>query len=364
MGWSVYPAQQAFASFRTEWDSLNQKLYGNHPLFDGRFVAPLIKYFATDNDNLVVHRSQNVIDGMALLQPRHCGVWSSFLPSQMQISPVLFKPLVFGQAQSLFDTLPKRSAALEWLCQDPLYSPCFVDHCTQQREAVKHATTTSIHLQGEFSQYWGTRSKNLRRNVSRYLSRLQRDGLVPRLDTADAPQTLSKALASYGDIETSGWKGKAGTAIHPDNSQGQFYHDVLLGFAQTNQALVYELRLNSRLVSSRLCIASDNMAIVLKTTYDEACAEYAPGWLLLYMLLETEFQRRCFQTIEFYTNASHQQLSWATHSRAIEHIILYRTSYHRASFATLRKLKALARKALSQIALPRHRVQGAHYVEE
>lgn len=364
MGWSVYPAQQAFASFRTEWDSLNQQLYGNHPLFDSRFVAPLVKYFATGNDNLVVHRSQNVIDGMALLQPRHVGVWSSFLPSQMQIAPVLFHPLAFGQAQSLFDTLPKWCSALEWLCQDPLYSPCFVDHYIQQREAVKHATTTSIHLQGEFSQYWVTRPKNLRRNISRYLSRLQRDDLVPRVDTANAPQTLAKALVSYGEIETRGWKGKAGTAIHPDNIQGRFYQDVLLGFAQTNQAVVYELRLNSRLVSSRLCITSDEMVIVLKTTYDEACAEYAPGWLLLYMLLETEFQRRCFQTIEFYTNASHQQLGWATHSRAIEHITFYRSSYHRAGFATLRKVKALVGNALSWITLPRHRVQGAHHVEE
>jgi len=145
------------------------------------------------------------------------------------------------------------------------------------------------------------------------------------MDVVTQPTKIEKAFTRYGDIESRSWKGKAGTAIHRDNSQGQFYWEMLQGFAQDHQAAIYELYLDERLASSMLTIANDYMLITLKTTYDESLAFYAPGRLLDYFLLEREFAEKRYAVVEYYTNASPDLQSWGTGMRTINHLTVYRS---------------------------------------
>jgi CelD/BcsL family acetyltransferase involved in cellulose biosynthesis len=94
---------------------------------------------------------------------------------------------------------------------------------------------------------------------------------------------------------------------------------------------VYELYFGNQLAASRLCILNGRMLIVLKTTYDETLAHFAPGRVLLHMLLEREFESKDVSRIEFYTNANADSLSWATASRDIFHVAHFR-------FGLLRRL--------------------------
>ena len=66
--------------------------------------------------------------------------------------------------------------------------------------------------------------------------------------------------------------------------------------------------------------------VILKTTYDERLSKYAPGRVLLKRLLEQHSSACPTGNVEFYTNATRDQLSWATDSRAIRHIRLFRNA--------------------------------------
>ena len=81
------------------------------------------------------------------------------------------------------------------------------------------------------------------------------------------------------------------------------------------------------LFRSRLCIKNKSMMIILKTTYDEDKSRFAPGRILLYLVLEREFNLRRIKTIEFYTNATEDQVAWSTGQRSISNVLIFRNSF-------------------------------------
>jgi len=209
----------------------------------------------------------------------------------------------------------------------------------------------AVDLTGGFQAYWDVRGKSLRKNLRRYQNRIESTGMATELRMLDSPSEISHGLKQYGLLESAGWKGAAGTAIHPDNAQGRFYEDVLSRFAATGDALIAELRVGGRLVASRLCVRSGPMLVILKTAYDESAADYAPGRVLLYLLLKELDAARRAQAVEFYTNATADQLAWASSEREIVHVSCRRS---RIDDALMRSMGALRRvRAKSQDADPR-----------
>jgi hypothetical protein len=338
MTWSLYPARHRFGDFAQTWDSLNHRFFDAHPFFDSRFVGPLIHYFATDGDILALHEGSEGVDSMLLLTRRRAGIWATFLPGQTQVAPIL--PHTHVDLGSLLRHLPGPAIVLELLCQDPLYSVFSLESSRLPQTSSPHTVTMNITLSGDFEQYWQARHRKIRENFRRYFRRLSQASLEPRLEVLTQPTELSAALERYGDIENQSWKGKAGTAIHRDNIQGQFYRDVLLGFARDKQAVMYELYLNDRLVSSQISIANASMLILLKTTYDEAFAANAPGRILDYLLLQKVFADKRFSVVEFYTNASSERQTWGTGIRTINHITVYRAGIFQQLAHTYRRLKS------------------------
>ena len=338
MGWKLYKLDSNFGDFANAWDKLNKKLYGNHPLFDSRFVSLLLLYFGSDKEFLCVHTSAGgTIDGMILLRERKFGVWALFAPSQAQVIPVLvYDPVILNS--ELFKILPGFAVSLELVNQDPSYtvsvqskiSPLFIQ---------KHDLTINVSIDGEFEDYWKSRSKNLQKNVKRYLNRISKENKNLRIEAHVTNPALQSAVLRYGKLESKGWKAAEGTAIHPNNKQGKFYLQMLSSFLEKGQAVVYELYLDNELIGSRLCISNDSILIILKTAYDEECSQYAPGRLLLYFLLKREFSEDRVKSIEFYTNATKEQISWSTGQRRVEHLTLYRSPIVLSVFRSLQAIK-------------------------
>ena len=321
MSWSFYPAKAGFPEFAADWDELNRRLYRGHPFLDTAFVGPLVNHFAAADDILAMHRTGGVVDAMLLLhQPAH-GICASFLPSQAQIAPALLQST--EPLHTLLRSLPRFAVALDLLCQDPEHSITAALASYPGHEASAHATTTATSLVGTFKAYWQARSRKLREQIRRTLKKAEENGLKPRLEVASEPDTLKERLKRYGLLESRGWKGQAGTAIHPGNVQGRFYEEVLLRFGKRSRSFVYELYMGDHLAASQLLIGNDYMLIGLKTTYDEALAVYSPGRLVHYLLLEREYAAQRFQVLEYYTNASAETLRWGTGQRVITHHRLY-----------------------------------------
>jgi hypothetical protein len=228
--------------------------------------------------------------------------------------------------RQLLRELPGTTLAIEMFCQDPLYSHLLRQSPGPATEIVEHVTTMNVELSGEFDEYWATRSKNLRKNIARYFRRVESAGISWRLEVVCGDTQLQQALIRYSDIESAGWKGSKGTAIGRDNAQGRFYADVLKRFSDAGRARIYELYFDDRVVASRICVLSDALLVILKTTYDQDTSQYASGKLLLHALLEREFAEQRFKAIEFYTSATRDQISWATGTRPIFHLTQFRNS--------------------------------------
>ena len=81
-------------------------------------------------------------------------------------------------------------------------------------------------------------------------------------------------------------------------------------------------------------------------SYDERAAEYAPGRLLLYKLIESCFEQDVIASIEFYTRVTTDQLSWANGQREISHFNIF-------PCAVLGKCMKLARRVKKAITAPR-----------
>jgi hypothetical protein len=322
MPWQSCKAVTHFEAFRPTWDDLNKRRYGSNPYFDGRFVACLLRHFGTGDEELWIHKTNDTVDAALITNKMRAGVEGLFAPVQAQIAPVLAeRPELLW---TLFRRFSATSVALDLLGQDPEFSVVFALDESDSLRKQQHALTVGIDVDGRFEDYWAGRGKKLRSNLQRYQNRVAKAGHVSRFDHHSSPDAVAGAFVRYAELEGAGWKAKAGTQISLDNAQGRFYSDVLRAFAETDNAVAYELYLDERLVASRLCIRSDDMLIMLKTTYDETLSSFAVGRLLLFEVLRHEFTTKRVKRIEFYTNATADQVSWSTRQRPISHITLYR----------------------------------------
>lgn len=336
MPWQLHPAKSAFPRFAGEWDRLNAKLYGGHPYFDSRFVGALLEHFSNGSEQLCLHIDQGAVTGALILEPRHGGRWASFRPSQAQITAILLDDARL--LKDIFSVLPGFVWSIELNAIDPRFAP---NLNTPEIDAIAsgQAYTIGVAAGLKFDEYWNARPKNLKANIRRYFNRLEKEFAPPEVTQTDDFSSMEEGVARFGAIESSGWKGAAGTAISAGNAQGAFYTDVLQRFATTGQAAIYHLEIAGQTIASRLVVNCPAMAVILKTTYDEAFARIAPGRIQLYRLIEDQLTLRPEQTVEFYTNATRDQKEWATFGQMILNVQLFRRAIFSTAFALLKSLR-------------------------
>lgn len=337
-----------FSTYAEEWDQLNAQLYDSHPLFDSRFVGPLLDYFGSGKEKLCICRVNGVIEGALILRPSGAGRWSSFLPSQAQVAPVLLSDA--SRLGALLRELPGFAWTIEFLAIDPRYSPDF-SRLNLEKIVSPHAYTIGIDRGIRFVDYWKDRPKNLQANIRRYSNRAEREAGVPVISNVTTPQDVAAGVYRFGELERTGWKAATGTAVSVENGQFGFYSEVLRRFALTNQAEIVELVIGGQLAASRLTIGNTQMVVILKTAYEESLGRFAPSRLLLYHLLKNYLTNDAEKAIEFYTNATLDQNEWGTYGLAIQHIQAFKSDVYAAAFSILKVALRLLRSAENRTAL-------------
>jgi len=327
---------QGLGVHRASWDRLNQQLMSRHVMLDSDFIDSLLRRFGPGPVWLATALDGGTPAAMLLIR-QHApglGVWASFLPAQAQIGPSLISPDV--SLRGLFAVLPGYAGELDLLCNDPRFGD-LRNLGGQPLQNLPHALTMSVSLRGSFDDYWAQRPRKLIQNMRRYLRRLQAEPGETQLKVISAPEDLGDAVVRYAALESSGWKGREGTAVGSDNEQGRFYDEVMQAFAARSEALVYELWLGEDLLASRMLLLRDGMAVMLKTAFHERFERLAPGRILLMRVLEDLFARAPGGVVEFYTNAEPDLLAWSTSQRWINHVSVYRHAGLRALFGLLRQ---------------------------
>lgn len=316
MKWEIHTIEKYPGDLWGDWDKLNAEYCDSHPMLQSVFVKKLIEYFPAEIEALCGFNGFRCL-AIILLKAESGIIKTAYIPSQSQIALLLAPPNInryFDIKQLNFSSIVTR---LDMLSIDPEYQPGIID--IEGLEIAPNKTDAVIDVTSSFEDYWSKRPKNLRKNISRYKNRVSRElrDYTFKVVCGKDMDEVRIAVDRYGLMESRGWKGKHGSAVHPGNAQGQFYLDIITHFASSHRAYVFELWAQNKLMASRLCICSDSLLIVLKTTYDEEYKQYAFGRLLLYETVKYVFDKQITQKIDFYTNATKEQLDWATGSRQI-----------------------------------------------
>jgi len=329
MSWRFYNARDDFDQHRGRWDELN-KGCGNHILLDSIFVSPLICHFAS-NQALLGINDDSTKPAMLIVDKVRPGFWQTFQPSQSPLGLILLQnqDAVEEQIASLLRRLPGHSLGLAVTQQDPDFTSFKNQYLRDYRkiEFLDYITTPRITLVGTFEDYWRKRGRDLTRNVARRLRRATEEGIEFELVTIRDAGRVARCVKEYGSLEATGWKGKEGTAVTAENTQGLFYRDILEKFCQRGEGLVYQLLMNGKVVASDLCVEREGMLVTLKVAYDETVKNVSPSFLLRKMVLEQLFSSGNVQVVEFYGRVRDWHTKWTDEVRTMYHINFYRDSW-------------------------------------
>ena len=323
MIWTLHPLAE-FDCLQHDWQRLNLAGAAS-PLLATQFVAPLLQAFATGNELLACCRIDGRLCAMLVVAPRGRGAWQTFQPPQAPLGLCVHAGAVDWPAglSHLLPVLPGLALVLGLTQQDPDLAPrpAAVGVLT----TLDYIRTGKITVAGSFDDYWSQRGKNLRQNVKKQHARLERDGIATRLEIITAPQDVASAIADYGRLESNGWKAEAGTAVHPDNAQGQFYRAMLEAFCRIGQGRIYRYLYDDKVAAMDLCIVNNDCIVILKTTYDESIPRHtSPALLMRHASFGRLFAEGSIGRIEFYGKAMEWHTRWTDEFRTMYHVNLVR----------------------------------------
>lgn len=322
MKWHIYPAAD-IDRLAVGWDNLNER-GADSPLLTSHFVRTALQAFGSGKEKIACLGSIAEPDCIAVMVERRRGVWETFQPAQAPIGFWLIRSDLELEAttRSLLQALPGFPLVLGITQQDPELMP---HPATSVRiQTLDYIDTAHITVEGNFEAYWEKRGKNLRQNLRKARNKLEKAGLAARLVCLTEPAMVADAIAHYGQLESAGWKAKDGTAVHPENDQGRFYRDLLEAYCRNGVGRIYQLMFNDSIAAMDLCVERGDVIVILKTTYDEAMADFSPAMLMHQELFQAVFDASEFRRIEFYGKVMEWHLRWTESKRTMYHINYFR----------------------------------------
>jgi hypothetical protein len=316
-GWELVSGPELSATLPEIWARANKALNDEHPALDRHFVSLLHKHFGDGSEVLAISDSC-----VALLQPCGLGRWASFLPSQACVGSVLLSRHVDSGAsgkifRALSRALPGPTTLLSFRKQDAVIAQLTDLQTSRSFSRSVFGLTTAVDTTQPFDTFWQQRSKNLRQSVRRRFRKLEKDGIGWQLLKISRSEEMAAAVNVHAVLESSGWKGRRGTALDESSKQTSFYKDLMRTLAEENRSRAYQLLFDNEVSASLLTIQAGGVLIVLKTAYHEPAATYAPGRLLDYLMLQDVCGDTDISIIENYTVSSEEDRRWCTSYREI-----------------------------------------------
>lgn len=332
--WDFYPVTE-FPDFQEIWQTINLS-DASSPVLSPAFVAPLLEEFATGREKLAVCKLGTRTVAITVLAKKNFAVWETFQPAQAPIGLWLNNPDVnlVELLHTLLNSLPGYPMLLALTQRDPELWPRPSDG--SYIRTLDYVETGMISLENSYQSYWDSRDGQLRKSINRRLRQVAEQGIEPRLEVISDPSSVADAVAEFGRLESSGWKGKQGTAIHGDNNQGRFYTSVLQAFCRQGKGCIYRYWLADKVAAMQLSIEEGIVVVFLKTTFDESFRASGPGILLKRAIIEFLYGAGRGYKIELYGKLRDYQEKWVSGSKLMYHVNYYR-------WANLHKLLALAR---------------------
>lgn len=323
--WSLLSIS-SFDEYAGTWDRINESA-SKLPFLRSAFIKPLLRYFGAGDEVLAIMGRQGSEKALCILKRSGRLSWQTWQPAQLPLGAWVMHPDLSHEtlAAQLIRALPGVPLLLSITQQDPAVYTRPAN--SPKTRSVNYISTGWIDVQGDFDSYWKSRSKKFRQNMRTQRSRLSREGITTRLEVITDPTAVTDAILDFGRLESAGWKGEMGTAVSMDNVQGQFYDAMLQEFCRSGATRIYRYWFHDQVVAVDLCIESDSVQVLLKTTYDESIKGLSPSSLLREEAYRPIFDEGRIRRIEFFGRFMEWTGRWTDNSRDIYHLNCFRWSF-------------------------------------
>lgn len=320
--WTFLPVSR-FSTMKTQWDDINRRNY-NTPLLDSIFITPLLEAFSTGKEIIGLCGDGDNIKAMGIFEKKNLFQVTTFQPNQAPLGLFVFDNHLDHEDlfYSLLKSLPGYILNLGILFQDYNFYEKTPD--SNRINSNMAFQTPNISIEGSFEDFWNGKSKSFRKQFNNRHNKLQKNDIVTECQCLTAPDDVKKAVTTFGLIESSGWKGRSNTAVHPDNIQGELYYRIFSNFAKNGEVRIYQYIYNGEVVAMDMCLIRDKTLYIMKTTYDEKQKDTSPTQLMRKEYLEGFFNDKTVINIESYGHVKNWHQHVAQHIRPIFIINIYR----------------------------------------
>lgn len=285
------------AGFVARWDALALAANQPNPFYESWYLQPSLRALDPDNrvELLVLEEDGGALLGlMPICRPaRYYGYPLPHVRNWVHDNCFCGQPLVAAGMETAF-----WRALLQWcdghagmglflhLRQMPGYGPLHqalkAELARQQRPAATVLSEERALLATDLSAedyLLAAIGAKKRKELRRQHRRLGEEGVLAVERTRSA-EGLAQWTASFLDLETRGWKGRAGSALADHPANARLFADALVGAAGHNRLERLSLTLDGTPIAMLATFLTPPGAYSFKTAFDEGYARFSPGVLL------------------------------------------------------------------------------------
>ncbi len=205
-----------------------------------------------------------------------------------------------------------------------------------------------IACDGDWEGYFASRSSKTRQEWRRRQRRAAEIGF--ELSEYRSFETVGRHFPTALEVEASGWKGAAGSAIREDAPALTFYTSVVPKLAARGLVRLYLWRIEGRTAAFQLCIVDGDALRSLKIGFDPEFARHAPGQMLQLAILRELFQEEGIRRFDLLGPETPQKRMWATGNEVLWTLRCYRPTPTGMAMALRHGAAGVAKTYIARIA--------------
>jgi len=157
------------------------------------------------------------------------------------------------------------------------------------------------------------------------------------------------ALDRFYELEASGWKGRAGSAIHCLPEMKPFFDEVAESAARFGYFCLYMLELDGQLMAANFAFNHRGRCHLPRVAYNERFREFAAGHLMVSEVLQDCFSRS-MEGIDFTGADDEWKMKWTSQVQSVNHHFLFNSGARGGLAHIVRfKIRPLAGRLLRSV---------------
>jgi hypothetical protein len=183
------------------------------------------------------------------------------------------------------------------------------------------------------------------KELRRYVRRLGDIGAL-LFTTATEQEPVAAAVADFFELESRGWKGKAGTAAALHDDVRGFITAAVAGLAAEGKVAVNRIFIDGRAIAITITLRSADTAWFWKIVYDEKFAQHSPGVVLTFAVTEDLVEDTTLVRTDSCATANHPMIDriWRERLTLCDRMIAVRPQ---APFSAVRRMEMLRNAAIA-----------------